>query len=309
MLTDILTLFGLALQQSKKLRDNELCELLNTISRDLDIKDFDSLKIYLLNKKLEHLYPTEKEWNIALMIFDKSSALDIQILNIGDRRYPKYLRVIDSPPPLLHIRGNIDCLARLPGVSVVGTRKISKNGALIARRIANYLADNNWIIVSGLAIGIDTAAHTGALLTGGDGNTIAVLAHGLEEPKPSQNRELAYKIIERGGLWVSEHPVGTPAKPSHFVPRNRIQLGLSVGSIIVEAEPNSGSVTQAKFCIKQKRPLYAVVPEDDRNLLKLNCSGTMMMVNEMGATAIRNKNDYPEMIARFDQQRSLMMSL
>ena len=268
-----------------------------------DLKD----QVSELEPTLE--YPDEKSWNYALQSLEESASLNISPIPIFDDRYPKYLRAIDNAPPILYLRGNHECLKRLPGVAVVGSRKITKNGEKIAERISRFIVEQGWIVVSGLALGVDAAAHAGSLSVPGEGNTIAVLAHGLEKAKPVSNAKLADEIIERGGAWVSEHEVGIPAKPPHFVARNRIQLGLSVGSIIVEAEPNSGSITQAKFCLKQNRPLFAVVPQDSSNSLNLLSSGTQMLVDELGAYPIRSKQDYPALVERFSLQHSLMDSL
>ncbi len=108
---------------------------------------------------------------------------------------------------------------------------------------------------------------------------------------------------------MSEHPIGTPAKPNHFVPRNRIQLGLSAGSIIVEAEPKSGTITQAMFCIKQQRPLFVVLPHRENNPLGLVCSGTTMLMEEHDAIPIRTKGDYIRLSSRLEKQKNLLLSV
>ncbi|MGE6568159.1 DNA-processing protein DprA [Shewanella vesiculosa] len=267
------------------------------------------LKEFLFSQNMDNYFPDEKSWNTAVQISEKSDKLGITCLSIVSLNYPKYLNAIDDAPNVLHVRGNIEALQKLPGVAVVGARAITTNGEKITKRIANYLASEDWIVVSGLALGVDAAAHEGALESGKPACTIAVLAHGLDTAKPAANRALADRILENGGLWVSEHPVGTPAHRNYFVPRNRIQLGLSVGSVIVEAEEKSGSITQARFCVKQRRPLYAVVPHAEGNPLNLLCSGTELLVREMGATPLKTKEDYPEMSQRFKNQKELMVSM
>ena len=110
-----------------------------------------------------------------------------------------------------------------------------------------------------------------------------------------------------GGAWVSEHSIGIPAKKHHFVPRNRIQIGLSAGSIIVEAAIKSGSLSQARFCVGQNRPLFAVVPQTSANPHHLNCEGTLHMVKELGAIPIRSKDDYPKLIEVLEKERKIII--
>lgn len=273
------------------------------------IDSFIELRELIQHKSLSEYYPDEKSWNEALNTIEKNEKYGIISLDIKSELYPKYLRLIDDAPNILHLRGNIDCLKKLPGIAVVGSRKVTENGIIIAQRISSFIAENDWVVVSGLALGIDAEAHRGALSVDKESTTIAVLAHGLEEAKPAKNRMLGYEILERGGLWVSEHRIGVNPKPHYFVARNRIQLGLSAGSIIVEAAPSSGSITQAQFCHKQKRPLFAVVPHLASNPLGLLSSGTELIVRDLGAMPLKTKNDYPQMLARFDRQRELMKSI
>jgi DNA processing protein len=306
--SDFSCLHILALKLSKKASDADIRSLVMDPLYS-SVSSFAELRDYLGFEQHNDLYPEEKFVNEALIVAEKSSRESIFIIPINSIYYPKYLRAIDDAPAILHIKGNLDCLNKLPGVSVVGTRQITDNGSKIAYRISNFLASNGWVVVSGLALGVDTVAHTGALDSGQPCSTIAVLAHGLEKAKPAANKDLAQKILDNGGLWVSEHHIGTPPQPSQFVARNRIQLGLSVGSVIIEADLKSGSVTQARFCQKQRRPLFAVVPEDQSNRLGLLSAGTEMMVSDMGAYAIKSRNDYPNMLERFRTQYQLMTTI
>lgn len=298
----------LALQKSKLFDENTIRSLAFTAGYS-NVSDFAQLKDYLASVGRIDMYPDEKDWNKALKIVHESEQYQIAILPISSHFYPKYLRAIDDSPNLIHLRGDLSCLQNLPGVSVVGTRQITENGKKIAYRIANVLAKNGFVVVSGLALGVDAIAHEGALDSGKSHSTIAVLAHGLEHAKPVANKVLAQRILENGGLWISEHHVGVPPQPSQFVARNRIQLGLSVGSVIIEADLKSGSVTQARFCVKQKRPLFAVIPQDNSNPLGLLSAGTEMMVSDMGAYPLKTKDDYPLMLDRFKKQYSLLAGL
>lgn len=304
---DIQSLFALALQ-ANKVKSNEIIQLLHVLDFS-GVTSITDLRLALESINRLDLFPTEKSWNFALNIDEQNIKHQIKSFSIVSDGYPKHLKVIDDAPIVLHVRGSVDILQDIKGVAIVGSRKISKAGAVIAHRIASQAVERDWIVVSGLALGVDAEAHRGALSSGKRAATVAVLAHGLEVAKPSSNARLGQEILDNGGAWVSEHPVGTPARPPYFVARNRIQLGLSVGSIIVEAEEKSGSITQAKFCLKQKRPLYAVVPETLDNPFGLVCSGTLMLVNKLGANPLKNKYEYSDMFDRFERQKLLMQSL
>ena len=210
---------------------------------------------------------------------------------LSSARYPLTLRLIPDPPPILYVRGNPNVLTRLPGVAVVGTRKASQHGLTIAQRVAKFLSESGTLVVSGLASGVDAAAHEGALL--GRTPTIAVLAHGLERASPRVNEPLGMRILETGGLWVSEHAFGVSARPEYFVHRNRIQVGLSSASVIVEGELKSGSATQAEYCLRYKRELFAVVPDSP---VTTQSQLPRMLVKLRGAHPIISRESYPELL-------------
>jgi len=223
---------------------------------------------------------------------EKGMALGIKAVPLSSSLYPKTLREINDAPPILFVRGNIEQLRHLPGVAVVGTRQATPHGLLIASRIAQMLSDADWPIVSGLAMGIDAAAHEGAMK--GKSYTIAVLAHGLEKASPTMNRPLADRILDSGGLWVSEHPVGVSAKPSAFVLRNRIQVGLSCASVIVEGADKSGSKTQAEFCLQNRRALFTVMADPSSGVATMHELPRILV--QRGAVPLRSKADYPHML-------------
>jgi DNA processing protein len=262
----------------------------------------------LLSSHFINLPPiSKKEWDDASWSYEKNLTAGVTMISIGEGRYPSYLRRITDAPAMLFVRGNQDIFDELPGIAIVGAREASDAGKEIAKRIAMYMAERGWPVVSGLALGIDAAAHRGAL--DGRGKTIAVLAGGLDKPNPAANSSLGFEILEKGGAWISEHPVGTPPRKHHFVPRNRIQVGLSAGSIIVEAKIKSGSLTQARFCVGQDRPLFAVVPHAPENPLGLNCEGTIHMVQELSATPVRTKDDYFEIIKKLEDEKAHLSNL
>lgn len=168
--------------------------------------------------------------------------------------YPEYLRQIVAAPLLLYVKGHAALLARR-SVAVVGSRNASRQGVLNAERMAQTLSDAGVTVVSGLALGIDAAAHLGGL--SGPGGTIAVLGTGIDRIYPARNGALARRIAEEGCI-VSECPLGTPPSRDNFPRRNRIISGLSRGVLVVEAAAKSGSLITARLAVGQGRDVYAV---------------------------------------------------
>jgi DNA processing protein len=176
------------------------------------------------------------------------------LLPLTDPRYPRRLKEIYDPPPLLFARGRVDILRTLM-LAVVGTRRPTAYGTTAATRLAKDLASAGLTIVSGMARGIDTAAHKAVLEAGRD--TVAVFGCGVDELYPSENRKLAQQIAEKG-LILSEFPMGAPPYPQNFPVRNRIISGLSAGVLVVEGGEYSGSAITAKLAAEQNREIFAV---------------------------------------------------
>lgn len=176
----------------------------------------------------------------------------IREINREDESYPNLLGEIQNPPQRLFLMGIFPNSPLF--VSIVGTRKATYEGRELAKNIASRLAEKNIVIVSGLALGIDAAAHEGALLT--KGKTIAVLANGLDSIYPRQHEHLAKKILESGGGILSEYPASTPALPHQFLERNRIVSGVSSATIVIEAPLRSGSLVTARTAAEQGREVF-----------------------------------------------------
>ncbi|WP_434514551.1 DNA-processing protein DprA [Dechloromonas sp. ARDL1] len=176
------------------------------------------------------------------------------ILTLADPGYPPALLEIADPPNILYVRGKPELLNRR-GLAVVGSRNATPQGALTAESFARHLAARGWSIVSGLALGIDAAAHRGALAA--SGGTVAVIGTGADRIYPARNKELARAIAERGTI-VSEFPLGTPAVAHNFPRRNRIISGLARGVLVVEAAPESGSLITARLAAEQGREVFAI---------------------------------------------------
>jgi DNA processing protein len=179
-------------------------------------------------------------------------SLGATLMTAADLAYPRALAAIDDAPPVIWVRGDPTLLSR-PMVAMVGARNASLNGRNIARRMAADLGRQGLVVVSGLARGIDTAAHEGALAAG----TVAVVAGGVDVIYPPENDRL-YQDIVAAGAVISEMPPGTQPQASHFPRRNRLVSGLSLGVVVVEASPKSGSLITARFALEQGRDVFAV---------------------------------------------------
>lgn len=185
----------------------------------------------------------------------RARALGAAFVHWDDDRYPKLLREIYDPPPLLYVRGDVNVLAR-PAVAVVGTRRPTPYGNQMAERLARDLTDRGLVVVSGLARGIDSSAHRGALEST-RGTTLAVLGNGVDVVYPKESRKLFDRIAERGAL-VSEFPLGTKPTPEKFPVRNRIIAGMALGVVVVEGAQYSGSFITARLAMEFGREVYGV---------------------------------------------------
>lgn len=179
----------------------------------------------------------------------------IKKITLKDFDYPSLLKEIPDPPAVLYILGDLPD-EKLPRLAIVGTRKATSSGCLIAKALAKELSEAGFIIVSGLAMGIDTASHEGVVAS--RGKTVAVLGNGLNKIYPHLNENLAEKILELGGAIISEYPPNEPAFPSNFLARNRIVSGLCLGTIVVEAPERSGSLVTARLALEQNREVFVV---------------------------------------------------
>jgi DNA processing protein len=204
------------------------------------------------------------------------------VITMGDPRYPQALREIFDPPIVLFARGRVELLKSL-AVAVVGTRRPTAYGMAVAERLSGDLAHAGLTIVSGMARGVDTAAHKGALSAGGD--TVAVLGCGVDVVYPAENRKLAAELSAKG-LIISEFPMGATAFPQNFPIRNRIISGISLGVLVVEGAQYSGSAITAKLAMDQGREVFAV-PGNITNKLAW---GPNLLIKQ-GAKLVQDWND------------------
>ena len=205
------------------------------------------------------------------------------MVSYEDPAYPERLKEIYDPPLLLYVRGDVTLLAR-PGIAVVGTRQPTPYGLGMSERLACDLAAHGLVIISGMARGVDTASHRGAISA--HGKTVAVFGTGIDVMYPKENSRLAEQIVALGGALVSEFCMGTPATPQNFPIRNRIISGMSVGVLVVEAAEYSGTRITARCAMEQNRDVYAV----PGNVTNKNSWGTNTLIKQ-GAKLVATWED------------------
>ncbi len=223
-------------------------------------------------------------------------APDHHLLTLTDPRYPELLARIADPPPLLFVHGDPDLLCGVQ-LAMVGSRNPTPSGRRTARDFARHLAGAGIVITSGLASGIDAAAHQGALEV--NGRTVAVAGTGLDRVYPAAHRELAHRIAASGAL-VSEYPPGTPPARGNFPRRNRIISGLTLGSLVVEAAAQSGSLITARLAAEQGREVFAI-PGSIHNPLARGCHGLIRQGAKLVETAADIVEELGPLLGHLDQ--------
>lgn len=238
-----------------------------------------------LNQKIVDSFQRVRKGVSLDQVWDRIQSLGVEVLTWDDGAYPRLLKEIDQPPPVLYVRGSL-----LPeddwSVAIVGTRRVTAYGRQVAEEVATNLAQNGVTVVSGLARGVDSIAHQSAISAGG--RTLAVLGNGVDVVYPPEHRNLAAQIMEHGAL-VSDYPLGTQPDGINFPPRNRIISGLSRAVIIVEAGSTSGALITATFAAEQGRDVFAV----PGNINAPQSQGTNRLIRD-GAFPLLNPQDVLE---------------
>ena len=237
---------------------------------------FENAWTKLNNHQKEHVDPY-KEWQ-------KLQKQEIDFITSSESEYPPLLKEIFYAPLAFYIKGEIP--EKTPCIAVVGTRRASYYGKLVTEKLVQELVRYNFVIVSGLAYGIDTIAHKTALEN--QGKTIAVLGSGLDDIFPSSNRKLAQEIIKHGAL-VTEYPLKAPALKHYFPWRNRIISGLSLATIVIEAPEKSGALITARFALEQNREVFAI----PGSIFNKNSKGTNNLIKQ-GAKLVSQIEDILE---------------
>ncbi len=214
---------------------------------------------------------------------DVLQTMDVSVITQQDADYPSLLKDIPKAPPVLYVRGNRDVL-HLPQLAMVGSRHATPSGLQNTQQFANYMSRSGFVITSGLALGIDAAAHMACINAGG--KTVAVMGTGIDRIYPTRHAALAESILETDGALVSEFPIGTPAAASNFPLRNRIISGLSLGVLVIEAARKSGSLITATAALEQGREVFAI-PGSIHNPLSRGCN----MLIKNGAKLVEDAED------------------
>lgn len=233
----------------KKLYQNEVTleKLLTDNVQDFGFESEDLERINQLKEEIK--CPNFQD--VSKELFFK----DVSFLSYIDVNYPERLKAIEDPPIGVFYKGKINILNSKKTIAIVGTRKATSYGLVITKKIACMLSELDFVIVSGLATGIDSSAHEGSLSLG---KTIVVLGNSIDSIYPSSNKELAKIILNNGGVIISEYPPKIQTQPWFFPQRNRLISALSDAVIVVEGDTQSGAIITAKFAIKHSKPLFAI---------------------------------------------------
>ncbi|MEH0978225.1 DNA-processing protein DprA [Bacillus mobilis] len=276
---------GLGIKRIRKIYDEFPMLALGDLR---DEKTLDQIGKIIKNKRvveeLSDYYYIKKQVEKAKESISFHEENGVQVIAISDEGYPALLHKIDDAPIVLYGKGNVQLLEVQRAIAVVGTRNPTEIGKKMARRIASHFAAKDYVIVSGLAIGIDTEAHLGAL--GSNGKTIAILAGGLESVFPKENTQLAESILQKGGLLLSEYPLHSPMFRAAFVQRDRIQSGISAAVCPVQTDIKGGTQHTISFAKAQNRFLFCPKPMEEVPATK----GIMQLLEE-GIFALQNTQD------------------
>lgn len=225
---------------------------------------------------------------------------DIRVVAIDDDAYPPLMQLAPNPAAILYVRGALGALATDETVAVIGTRAPTPDGATVARRLAGRLCEAGFTVVSGLAKGIDAAAHEGAL--DAHGTTVAVLGTAIDRVYPAANRPLAERIVAGGGALVSEYPAGFATSGRHFVERDRLQAALSIGVVAIQTGTEGGTLHTVRFATEARRPVIVPRPlpnESDHAMY----GGIHELIGRGHVVVLDGQDDYPRLFAYLRSHR------
>lgn len=274
-----------------------------SLSTPLELYEFLSMaKANKLVPRLKEVTYDEvaRQSSIAQRIIDEGLQNGIYAVSYLDDNYPKQLlKTVDekgnpSAPIILYYKGDI-ATASLPGLAVIGTREPTKEGERIGEYLSYEFAKRGFNIVSGLAVGCDTCGHRGALKA--QGKTTAFLAHGLTTTYPPQNTQLAAEIIEKGGLLMSEYPIGTSLTPYNFVARDRLQSGLSKATLVIQTGKNGGTMHAVNSTLEAHKPLYVVKYQDAFTIAHEKTQGNEYLASRPNGAKYISETDNIDVIA------------
>lgn len=264
----------------------KLIEKFQNIQGIWNAKYEELLKVQGIGEKLAKKITNENTKKEVKKHLEYMTKNKIEIISIWEKEYPYLLKNIVDSPISIYVRGNKEILNNI-GIAIIGCREATEYGIKVAKKIAYELAKEKITIISGLAKGIDSASHLGAIYA--KEKTIAVLGNGLDMVYPSENLKLAKKILEENGAIISEYPLGTKPNKINFPARNRIISGLSRGILVVEAKEKSGTLITVDFALEQGKDIF-VIPG---NIDSKNSYGTNELIKQ-GAKLVTNSQEIIE---------------
>lgn len=259
------------------------------------------------------LFDLEEAFEMANRIINSSKSHQIFLLGFYEDDFPEILRhTINEegkldPPLLLWYRGDLSVL-KLPGIAIIGTREVTPKGVIGGEYLSGEFAKRGFNIISGLAIGCDTCGHRGALRV--KGRTTAILANGLDTNSiyPTDNKDLAEEIVQKGGLLLSEYRINTPVNKFSLVARDRLQAGLAMGTLVIQTGIEGGTMHAANTTLKAGKPLYTMLFSDELTNEHEKCKGNAYLVS-MGAKYITGHDDLDKVCENIKSNRNIKNSL
>jgi DNA processing protein len=278
----------------------KICDL---VKNEIIDNDFDLQEIiigFIVNKKISRLQEyTKAELSIAFeqgeQILEKSERAGIKILSAFNSDFPEYLKDIHDKPIILNFKGNYKNLNNHDGIAIIGTREPTKEGEISGEFFGEYFGKKGYNVVSGLAKGCDTAAHLGCLK--GRGMTTAIVAHGLQMVYPKENEELAERIINSGGVLLSEYFIGEGALGNNFVERDRLQAGLSKATIVIQTDIEGGTMYAVNTTLNSNKPLAAVRYKPDIYSSEIRGNDMLIKTGKAFALTSNSVDEFFKMIS------------
>jgi DNA processing protein len=289
------TVYWVSLQLIQGLGGQGICKLLQVFGSPALVFEASHQELCaVVSENIAHQIIQGPNFELAQATLDWLQLPGNHMITLADNHYPQKLLEIPDPPPVLYAKGNLACLS-MPAIAIVGSRNASVQGEKNAEAFAQALAIQGLCVVSGMALGIDAAAHRGALQA--SQKTIAVVGTGLDIVYPAKHRDLAHQIAGQG-LILSEFPLGTPSRPQNFPRRNRIISGLSLGCLVVEANVQSGSLITARLATEQGRDVFAI-PGSIHSPMSKGCHALI----KQGAKLVDHIKDITDELASYLTQQ------
>ena len=280
-------LIWLSILNFKPIEKLQLIQIIGTPEKIFKLTE-KQLREYTNSEEIIKKIMSSEKRQKAEEILNKMERENIRIITLMDKTYPKNLQRIYDKPILLYAKGNTNLLKSLKKISIIGSRNCSEYGKIVTQKFSYMLAKKDYTIVSGMAKGIDSYAHKGALTA--QGNTIAILGSGVNYIYPEENKRLYNKILEQNGLILSEYGIDTKPIPEYFPARNRLISGISDKILITEASKKSGTMITANFAIEQGKTVYAV----PGNITSTRSEGTNELIKD-GAILVNSLEDITDL--------------